>query len=96
MLVLIPFPSVPRRCLEGRIVVGGHFPLSGVTNEVLIQIWNRGLCWLLSPGLGVGGEGRAKQLVPTPEGPGFAERPRVGSGLGPMLLESSLARLPAV
>lgn len=74
----------------------GQFPLSGVTNEVLIQIWNRRLCWLLSPGLGVGGGGRAEQLAPTPEGPGLAERPSGESGLGPMKLESRLARLPAM
>ena len=53
-------------------------------------------CWLLSPGLGMGGGGRVKQLVPTPERPGLAERRRVRRELGPMKLESWLARLPAV
>ena len=35
-----------------------------------------------SLGLGVGSGERAKQLVPTPEGPGIVERLRVGVSLG--------------
>lgn len=87
MLMLIPFLSFP------------NFPLSGVTNGVLIWIWNRSLLlgaesWTW--GGRWGGEGRITQLVPVPEGPGIAERPRVGSGRGPTKLESWLVRLLAV
>lgn len=35
-----------------------------------------------SLGLGIGSRERAKQLVPTPEGPGVVERLRVGVSLG--------------
>lgn len=65
------------------MVAGGHFPLSGMTDAMLIQIWNRGLLLdAKSLGLGVGGGERAKHLVFTPEGPGIVERLRVGVSLG--------------
>lgn len=65
------------------MVAGGHFPLSAMTEAILIQIWDRGLLLdAKSLGLGVESGERAKQLVPTPEGPGIVERLRVGVSLG--------------